>query len=172
MKVHRAALLFLAALAGCNRGPGAPPLPARPTDAQAAESAWKRWQGAAQGADGSTAWACLSKRTRSDRAAFYKADSARVKSLTGAALESEARNWGVAASSLATMGPDEFAAAALSREFRRASPGAQFTGVTVNGDLAIIAVKHPDGRPESVALIREDNGWRLDDVESRRLAGR
>lgn len=171
MKRCRAAMVFLAMLAGCNRGPGAPPLPAKPTDAQAAEAAWKRWQGAAQGADGVAAWGCLSKRTRTDRAAFYKADAARVKSLTGAALETEARNWGVPAAALATMGTEEFAAAALSREFRRAAPVSQFTGVTVTGDVAIVTVKRPDGRPESVALIREDNAWRLDDAESRRLAG-
>ncbi len=171
------ALVWLAALlaCGCDRGPAKPgaskavPL----TDAQAVEAAWKRWQECAARGEGPGAWACLSRRTREERAALYRADAARIAKLSGPALESEARAWGVTAEGLRSMGPGDLAAAALGRDLRRADRAAEerareFSGADVQGDVA--RVRLAGAREESIVMVREDGAWKIDDAGSRRAA--
>ncbi|KAF0245214.1 MAG: hypothetical protein FD180_1761 [Planctomycetota bacterium] len=165
------AILLVVAAAACDRkaGNGSPPAPAPPpSDAQAAIEAWKTWVACAAAGDGARAWACLSKRTRAERASLYRADAARIRRLSGSSLDAEARSWGVAADKLAAAGPEDLAILALTREFRR--PGGASvsriveTSVSLEGDVARVT---SEGRPQPIALVREDGGWKLDDTASR-----
>lgn len=169
----------LAALAlGCDRGPGKSGVPgAVPlTDAQAVEAAWKRWLECGAAGDGSGAWSCLSKRSRAERSALFRADAERIKGLSGAALNNEAREWGVSGAAIQGLDAEGLGALALGRELRRqrraaGAPGSRFAGVDIKGDLAIARVTATEGEAEILAFVREEGTWRLDDLESRRAAG-
>jgi hypothetical protein len=179
--MKRSLWLFAAvALAGCDKGPGngaAPPGGAPMTDAQAAEASWKQWHERVLARDGKAAWECLSKRTRAERSLLYRADAARIRGLSGAALDAESRAWGSTATAIAGASAEDLAALALAKEFGRpdraeAERTLQVAAVTVSGEVATIRLSSP-GRPAAhVALIKDEGRWKLDDLESQRATGR
>ncbi|MCC6740736.1 MAG: hypothetical protein IT452_16965 [Planctomycetia bacterium] len=139
------------------------------TDAQAIVAAWARWSACATAADGAGAWACLSKASQAEREALFRAEAARLRSLSGAAAESEAREWGVPPADLARMDASRLATVALSRQFRTAErpPPAPAGPPEIRGDAAVLRLGAADAQ-DAVGFVREDGAWRIDDEASRR----
>lgn len=164
-------LAVLVVVAGCDRAPGGGGPGAKPplTDAQAIEAAWARWTACAAAADGAGAWECLSKASREERSALYRAEAARLRGLSGAAAESEARAWGVPTAELARVDASRLAILSLARQFRSAEqpPLGPAGPPEIRGDTAVLRLGAGAAR-DAAGLVREDGAWRVDDAASRR----